>query len=56
VVNTATGQAVSVTDVVGKNKAAGGVHRAHNVDEFSWADLQAGGSGRVYRVLPGGQG
>lgn len=53
VVNTATGQAASVTDVVGKNKAAAGVHRAHNVDEFSWADSEAGGSGRVYRVLPG---
>jgi DNA-binding beta-propeller fold protein YncE len=56
VVDTATGQSASVTDVVGKNKAAGGVHRAHDVDVFSWADLQAGGSGRVYRVLPAGGG
>ena len=56
VVNTATGKSSSVTDVVGKNSAAGGVHRAHNLDEFSWADLTSpcGGNphGCVYRVRP----
>jgi DNA-binding beta-propeller fold protein YncE len=57
VVNTATGASVAVTDVVGKNSAAGGVHRAHNVNVFSWADIIAPcgrptRSGCVYRVEP----
>ena len=57
VVNTATGESSSVTDVVGKNSAAGGVHRAHNLNEFSWADLTCPGGGTVrkgcvYRVQP----
>ncbi len=52
VVNTATGATSIVTDVVGKNKHAGGIHRAHNANVFAWADLTAGGTGRVYRVSP----
>lgn len=55
VVNTATGAAASVTDVVGKNSAAGGVHRAYNVNMFSWADVstpRCGGRGCVYAVFP----
>ena len=56
VVNTATGKSSSVTDVVGKNSAAGGVHRAHNLNEFSWADVispcSGGRHGCVYRVQP----
>ena len=54
VVNTATKEVASVTDVVGQNKNAGGVHRAFGLNIFSWADLTAGpgGNGRVYRVQP----
>ena len=52
VVNTATGASTVVTDVVGKNKDAGGVHRAQAVNIFAWADIIAGGHGRVYRVQP----
>ena len=55
VVNTATGASSSVTDVVGKNSAAGGVHRAYNMNVFSWADLTSPGCrarGCVYRVNP----
>ena len=56
VVNTATGATASVTDVVGKNHAAGGVHRALNVNVFSWADYAAtcgrSRAGCVYRVEP----
>ena len=57
VVNTATGESSSVTDVVGKNSAAGGVHRAHTLNEFSWADITCPGNGTakrgcVYRVQP----
>lgn len=35
---------------VGKNRDAGGLHRARKSDVFSWADLSAGGTGTVYRV------
>lgn len=52
VVNTATGRSSIVTDVVGLNKDAGGIHRAHNLNVFSWCGLTAGGTGLVYRVLP----
>jgi DNA-binding beta-propeller fold protein YncE len=50
VVDTASGATSIVTDVVGKNRHAGGIHRAHNTNVFAWADLTAGGTGRVYRV------
>jgi sugar lactone lactonase YvrE len=52
VVNTATGASSIVTDVVGLNKDAGGIHRAHNLNVFSWCGLTAGDTGRVYRVSP----
>jgi DNA-binding beta-propeller fold protein YncE len=57
VVNTATGASTAVTDVVGKNTAAGGVHRAYEVNVFSWADIVAPcgrppRGGCVYRVQP----
>lgn len=32
------------------NTDAGGLHRARSADVFSWADLTAGGTGRVYRI------
>jgi sugar lactone lactonase YvrE len=56
VVNTATGESASVTDVVGKNSAAGGVHRAHTLNEFSWIDstspCEGNARGCIYRVRP----
>jgi sugar lactone lactonase YvrE len=54
VVNTATGVTTVVTDVVGKNSAAGGLHRAHDTNVFSWIDRGApcNTRGCVYRVEP----
>ncbi len=40
----------SVTQGIAQNQRAGGVHRARNSNVFSWADLAAGGGGRVYRI------
>lgn len=40
----------SVTQGIAQNQRAGGVHRARNSNVFSWADLSAGGGGRVYRI------
>lgn len=39
-----------VDKVIGKNRDAGGLHRAANTDVFAWADVSR--SGRVYRVEP----
>ncbi len=57
VVNTSTGATASVTDVVGKNTAAGGLHRAHNANVFAWIDSTApcgrgSRTGCVHRVEP----
>ena len=52
VVNTATGANSSVTDVVGQNSAAGGVHRAYQSNLFSWADRTCRPRGCVYSVAP----
>lgn len=52
VVNTATGESNSVTDVVGQNSAAGGVHRAYNSNLFSWADRTCRPKGCVFSVEP----
>ena len=52
VVNTATGASSSVTDVVGQNSAAGGVHRAYQSNLFSWADRTCRSRGCVYSVAP----
>ena len=41
-----------VTQVVEANHAAGGVHRARNVNVFSWIDSEGGGQGIVYRIKP----
>ncbi len=40
----------SVTQVIGQNQHAGAVHRARNHNVCAWADLSAGGGGRVYRI------
>lgn len=39
------------TDVIGQNRAGGGVHRAHGADYFAWADY----SGKVYNIRLGGE-
>lgn len=45
-------QTGSLTKVIEQNQKAGGVHRAHNKNVFSWADLTAGtgGGGRVFVI------
>lgn len=52
VVNTSTGATTSVTDVVGQNSAAGGVHRAYTRNFFSWADRTCRPKGCVFGVEP----
>lgn len=37
-------------DVIGENRASGGVHRAQDVDVFAWADVTSGDRGTVFRV------
>jgi sugar lactone lactonase YvrE len=52
VVDLATHQTKSITGVIGANRDAGGLHRAHNLNTFSWCGVTAGtgGMGVVYRV------
>lgn len=50
-VNLSTLQTGSVTQGIAQNQKAGGVHRARNSNTFAWADLSAGGAGRVYRIV-----
>ncbi len=40
------------TDVVGENEDAGGLHRAHDRDIYSWIDSTGGGQGTVYLIRP----
>lgn len=38
-----------INEVIGVNTAAGGLHRAHNVNVFSWIDSEVGsGGGNIY--------
>ena len=47
----ATTKAISTfNDTIGENLEAAGLHRAHNVDVYAWADLSAGSAGTVYKV------
>jgi hypothetical protein len=50
VVDLATMQSSIINNVINANTGAGGLHRAHNVNEFAWADLTAGTAGTVYKV------
>lgn len=56
-INLATMDQLIVNDVIGANLAAGGLHRAHDVDTFAWADSTVPGPGRrggsVYSVIWG---
>ncbi len=52
VLDLATQQSSVINDVISANTGAGGLHRAHEVDVFAWADLTSGDhGGTVYRVL-----
>ncbi len=42
-----------LTQTVGQFNEPAGLHRAHNVDVFAWADTRAnGGRGTVYMLTP----
>lgn len=50
-VNATTKEISTFTDTIGENLEAAGLHRAHNVDVYAWADLSAGvNGGTVYKV------
>jgi DNA-binding beta-propeller fold protein YncE len=49
-VTTSSGEYLSTSAGIEGNVEGGGVHRAAAVNVWVWADLSAGGSGRVYRV------
>jgi hypothetical protein len=49
-VDVKSGAITSLDNGIAANTGAGGLHRARNVDKFSWADASAGGSGLVYLV------
>jgi len=49
-VDLATGKTSTFNDVIGTNRNSGGLHRAHHVNSFAWADVQR--PGRIYRVDP----
>ncbi|MBN8638055.1 MAG: hypothetical protein J0M07_22250 [Anaerolineae bacterium] len=52
VLDLATQQSSVINDVISANTGAGGLHRAHELDVFAWADLTSGSlGGTVYRVL-----
>lgn len=52
VLDLAAQQSSVINDVISANTGAGGLHRAHDVDVFAWADLTSGDlGGTVYRVL-----
>ena len=50
IVDLATGATSTFDDVIGSNRAAGGLHRARAAVPFGWADVQR--PGRIYRVDP----
>lgn len=50
-INLSNMQTGIINDVIKASTAAGGLHRAHDVNIFAWADVSR--SGRVYRVEPG---
>jgi sugar lactone lactonase YvrE len=49
-VNIGNGRLSRFTDGIDKFSESAGLHRAHNVDVFAWADSQANGAGTVYTV------
>ncbi|MBK9747564.1 MAG: hypothetical protein IPO91_12380 [Chloroflexi bacterium] len=52
VLDLATQQSSVINDVISANTGAGGLHRAHELDVFAWADLTSGSlGGTIYRVL-----
>ncbi len=52
VLDLAAQQSSVINDVISVNTGAGGLHRAHDLDVFAWADLTSGDlGGTVFRVL-----
>jgi sugar lactone lactonase YvrE len=49
-VSLASGQLGRVTQGISGFSESAGLHRAHNVNVFAWADSQANRSGTVYKV------
>ncbi len=50
VINLATMETSIINEVINQSITAGGLHRAHDVNMFAWADVQR--PGRIYRVDP----
>jgi DNA-binding beta-propeller fold protein YncE len=50
IVDTASGRTSTFDDVIGRNRHAGGLHRARAAGTMAWADVSR--SGKVYRVEP----
>jgi hypothetical protein len=51
-VDVASGKLSRLTKTVGAFAEAAGLHRAHDVDVFAWADSEANASGTVYVLKP----
>ncbi|HEV3401026.1 MAG TPA: hypothetical protein VG078_04320 [Acidimicrobiales bacterium] len=53
-VDAETLRTATFSEVIGENRRGGGLHRAHRVDVFAWADLAAGPDreSRVYVLRP----
>lgn len=49
-IDLSTMQTSIINDVIGENTAAGGLHRAHDVNVFAWADSNIQKPGHVYGV------
>ncbi|MEY4579365.1 MAG: hypothetical protein RL701_4068 [Pseudomonadota bacterium] len=51
-VDVATGKVAQLSQTVGAFSESAGLHRAHDVDVFAWADSRANNSGTVYVLRP----
>lgn len=50
VINLATMQTTIFNTVIGANHSAGGLHRAHSVNLFAWADVRGPKPGQIFEV------
>jgi hypothetical protein len=51
-VDLASGATSIFNDVIGANRASGGLHRAHRASYLAWVDRGLPGQGRIYGVEP----